>query len=160
MIVLKNILVATDFGPAADTALAYGRALATQFGARLHVLHVAEDHFLRPSAMDPAALSASARCHLEARLTAEDRGALRAQAVLERSDRPASTITAYASRTGIDVIVMGTHGRTDMIHVLMGSVAEQVVRTAPCPVLTVQHPEREFVMPRLAAVAVTELRTS
>jgi nucleotide-binding universal stress UspA family protein len=157
MIVLKNILVATDFEPAADTALAYGRALATQFGARLHLLHVAENGFLRPTAMDPAVLKAAAARQLEERLTVDDRAALRAHAALEISDSPANAITAYANRTPIDLIVMGTHGRTGFIHVLMGSVAEHVVRTAPCPVLTVQHPGREFVM---ASPAIAESRPS
>ena len=53
MIVLKNVLVATDFEPASDAALAYGRALARNFGASLHLLHVAENQFLRPSPTDP-----------------------------------------------------------------------------------------------------------
>jgi nucleotide-binding universal stress UspA family protein len=52
---------------------------------------------------------------------------------------PAATITNYAGATGTSLIVMGTHGRTGMAHLLMGSVAEQVVRTAPCPVLTVRE---------------------
>jgi nucleotide-binding universal stress UspA family protein len=62
MIVLKNILVATDFGPVSDAALIYGRALAKAFGARLHLLHVAENDFLRPSVSDPhARMEAAAR---------------------------------------------------------------------------------------------------
>jgi nucleotide-binding universal stress UspA family protein len=160
MIVLKNILVATDFGPAADAALAYGRSLATQFDATLHVIHVAENYFLRPTATDPSVLKAAAARQLEERLTAADRAALHAHAVMEISDRPANTITAYANKTGMDLIVMGTHGRTGLAHVLMGSVAEQVVRTAPCPVLTVRHPEHAFVVVRNATGAVTEMRPS
>jgi len=112
MIVLKNILVATDFGPASDAALIYGRALATTFGARLHLLHVADNTFLRPVASDPAMLKAAVSRRLEDCLTADDRGALWAQAVLETSDEPAETITAYASKAHIDLIVVGTHGRT------------------------------------------------
>ena len=54
MILLKQILVATDFGPASEVALTYGRALARTFGASLHLLHVIENPFLRPSAADPA----------------------------------------------------------------------------------------------------------
>jgi nucleotide-binding universal stress UspA family protein len=52
---------------------------------------------------------------------------------------PAGSIVEYASGHGIDLIVMGTHGRGGMSHLLMGSVAERVVRTAPCPVLTVRE---------------------
>jgi nucleotide-binding universal stress UspA family protein len=74
--------------------------------------------------------------------------------VLLSSHAPASTIVEYARQEGIDLIVTGTHGRGGVAHLLMGSVAERVVRTAPCPVLTVRHPEHEFVIPdALVAVA-------
>ena len=56
-------------------------------------------------------------------------------------------IILYAKAKDIDLIVMGTHGRTGLKHVLMGSVAESVVRKSPCPVLTIRDPEHEFVMP-------------
>ncbi len=56
-------------------------------------------------------------------------------------------IITVAKEHAVDLIVMGTHGRTGLAHVLMGSTAEKVVRMAPCPVLTVKHPEHEFVMP-------------
>ena len=70
------------------------------------------------------------------------------------SNSPATEIVNYARRNGIDLIVMGTHGRGAIAHLLMGSVAERVVRTAPCPVLTVRNPERDFVRPD-ALVAVS-----
>jgi Universal stress protein UspA and related nucleotide-binding proteins len=159
MIVLKHILVATDFSPASDAALTYGRALAKTFGARLHLLHVAENFFLRPTLTDPYALKAAVGRRLDERLTAEDRIERSAHAVLETSDHPADTIAEYAKSTHIDLIVMGTHGRTGVSHLLVGSVAERVVRTAPCPVLTVRHPEHEFVLPDAAASA-REVRTS
>jgi nucleotide-binding universal stress UspA family protein len=63
------------------------------------------------------------------------------------SNAPALTIINFAKDMKADVIIMGTHGRGAMAHLLMGSVAERVVRTAPCPVLTVKHPEHEFVVP-------------
>jgi nucleotide-binding universal stress UspA family protein len=147
MIALKRILVATDFGPAADAALTYGRALATSFGATLHVMHVAENFFLRPTVADPHALKAAVARRLEERLTADDRIRLDARAVLETSDHAANEITRYAKDADIDLIVMGTHGRGGFSHMLVGSVAERVVRTASCPVLTVKHPEHEFVVP-------------
>ena len=56
-------------------------------------------------------------------------------------------IIRYARREKIDLIVLGTHGRGAFSHALMGSVAEKVVRKAPCPVLTIRHPEQQFVMP-------------
>jgi nucleotide-binding universal stress UspA family protein len=159
MIVLKNILVATDFEPTSEAALTYGRALATTFGARLHLLHVAENDFLRASVTDPHVLKTAVARRLNERLTAEDRQVRGARATLEVSDRPADTITRYAKREQIDLIVMGTHGRTGVTHLLMGSVAEQVVRMAPCPVLTVRHPEHEFVLPD-AAPAIAEMSPS
>jgi nucleotide-binding universal stress UspA family protein len=159
MIILKNILVATDFEPASDAALTYGRALARTFGARLHLLHVAENDFLRPSVTNPQVLKAGIARQLNGRLTAEDRADRGACATLTVSDRPADTITRYATHEHIDLIVMGTHGRTGVTHLLMGSVAEHVVRTAPCPVLTVRHPEHEFVLPD-AAPATSEMRPS
>ena len=145
MIRLKQILVPTDFGEVSEAALTYGRALARTFGADLHLLHVMDNTFLRPIASDPLALKAAAYKHLHERLTPADIAALHPRAVVEVSDDPAGVIVDYARSFGIDLIVMGTHGRQGAAHVLMGSVAERVVRTAPCPVLTVRHPEREFV---------------
>src|SRR3954453_14186841 len=153
MIVLKNILVATDFGPASDAALTYGRALAKQFGARLHLLHAAENDFLRASVTDPHVLRAALERRLEERLTAEDRTERSAVAIMETADQPYEAITAYAKSTRIDLIVMGTHGRTGVSHLLVGSVAERVVRTAPCPVLTVNPSKQRR---RLGAGAPTK----
>lgn len=147
MIVLKQILVATDFSEASAAAMDYGRALARTFGASLHLLHVAENPFLRPTAVDPYALREATLRRLAGRLTEDDKGALRATAVLDTSDEPADAIVTYAGAHGIDLIVMGTHGRGTVAQILVGSVAEKVVRTAPCPVLTVRHPEHEFVLP-------------
>jgi nucleotide-binding universal stress UspA family protein len=152
MIALQHILIPTDFGPAADAALVYGRALARNFGATLHVLHVAENFFLRPTITDPYALKAAVGRRLDDRLTVEDRRDLRARATLETSDHPADVVVEYAKEHHIDLIVMGTHGREGLSHFLVGSVAERVVRTASCPVLTVKHPEHEFVLPDSAAV--------
>jgi nucleotide-binding universal stress UspA family protein len=143
------ILVATDFGAASDSALAYGRALSHTFGATLHVLHVRENSFFRPIAADARALDRAALHHIERRLTDEDHRELHARAALETSDATADAIIDYAREHEVDLIVMGTHGRTGIEHALAGSVAERVVRGAPCPVLTVRSPEREFVVPGL-----------
>src|SRR5262245_17996631 len=93
------------------------------------------------------ALEESARRQLNAAVTDQDRSEFDAETVLRTSSAPALTIVTYAKDVGIDLIVMGTHGRGAMAHMLMGSVAERVVRTAPCPVLTVKHPEHEFLRP-------------
>jgi universal stress protein A len=145
MIGLKDILVATDFSDASDAALNYGRALAHTFGATLHVLHAMENPFLRPVPGDPHALKAAAARHLGDQLLASDRTTLHAVTCLEVSDEPAEEIVRYAAKHAIGLIIMGTHGRDAIARLFVGSVAEKVVRTAPCPVLTVKHPERDFV---------------
>ena len=132
MIALKRILVATDFGPAAEAALTYGRALANNFGATLTVMHVAENFFLRATVADPHALKAAVARRLEERLTAEDRSALHARAVLDTSDQPADAITAYAKQAEIDLIVMGTHGRRGLSRLPSSSSPP----TAACPART------------------------
>ena len=145
MIVLKNILVPTDFGAAAESALRYGRTLARKFGADLHVLHVLDAVFLQARFADPATIEAAARKELTDRVAADEQWCDHTHAVIKKFESPSDAIVRYAKAAAIDLIVMGTHGRNGAEHLLMGSVAERVVRTAPCPVLTVRHPEREFI---------------
>jgi nucleotide-binding universal stress UspA family protein len=158
MIHLKKILVATDFGEASDAALAYGRTLARTFGAALHVLHVAEDVIMRNAGLGgdnyiallpdvQRDLEQAARRQLDERLIDNDRPPIATTPMVLTSLAPARTIVEYARNAGIDLIVIGTQGRSGFNRLMMGSVAERVVRTAPCPVLTVHHPEREFVLP-------------
>jgi nucleotide-binding universal stress UspA family protein len=147
MIAMKKVLVPIDFAEASDAALIYARNLAKTFGADLHVMHVMENLFLRPMANNPMAIEAGIANRLAERITDDDRQNLHAIAVMRKSDTPAEEIVRYAEEEKVDLIVMGTHGRVKVAHLLMGSVAEKVVRTAPCPVLTVRHPEREFVVP-------------
>ena len=78
--------------------------------------------------------------------TADDRRALKATATTILG-HPVSEILRFATDERIELIVMGTHGRGPLGHMVMGSVAERVVRHAPCPVLTVHEAEREFVIP-------------
>jgi len=153
VIAIKNILVATDFSAPSDAALIYGKDFARTYGAALHVLHVADDlgGRMTPVTVMPDVgklqmqLEADARQRLEGLLTAEDRKVLRARSVLRTSSQTAEAIVSYARDTLIDLIIVGTHGRTGLSHFFMGSVAQHVVRMAPCPVLTIRHPEREFV---------------
>jgi nucleotide-binding universal stress UspA family protein len=156
MIALKNILVATDFGEAADVALRYGQTLAKHFNAHLHVLHVAQNVYFNAVgsdayvAMAPGLqeeVEAAARKQLDERLVDSDGSGPATTAAVETSSSPVFTILEYAKHNRIDLIVIGTHGRGPMAHLLMGSVAERVVRLAPCPVMTVRHPEHEFVLP-------------
>jgi len=153
MIALRKILVATDFSEAADAALAYGRALARTFGARLHVLHVVDDMYLRLGGDAYAAVlpelqqdvEKQARERLDELLVDDDPTPLPTDAIV-RAGAAAPEIVKYARDAEIDLVVVATHGRGAVAHLLMGSVAERVVRTAPCPVLTVRHPEHEFVV--------------
>jgi len=165
MIALKQILVATDFGEASDVALRYGQTLATHFGAHLHVLHVAQNTYFNAVGSDAyVALSpdlqeeveGAAKQQLAERLIDSDRSGPETTAIVETSTSPVFSILEYAKRNRVDLIVMGTHGRGPMAHLLMGSVAERVVRLAPCPVLTVRHPEHEFVLPD-ALVAASQV---
>lgn len=162
MILLKKVLVATDFGPASESALRYAQALARGFGAELHVLHVVENLLTRAidgygyAAISPEVqedVERAGRKQTEALLSDEDRLELRAKPSIVTSNSAATAIADYARDNGIDLIVMGTHGRAAIAHLFMGSVAERVVRTAPCPVLTVRSPEHDFVVPDALVVA-------
>jgi nucleotide-binding universal stress UspA family protein len=154
MAVLKRILVATDFGQAADVALNYARELARTFGASLDVLHVCENVLTRGVGSDGFVLDCAdlqcdveqaARKHLDSLLSAEDRTMLHAKTIVVTSNMPALAIVDVARQTKADLIFMGMHGRESVVHLSMGSVADRVVRTAPCPVLSVRHSAREFV---------------
>ena len=162
MILFKKVLVATDFSQPSASALNYGRELARRFEATLHVLHVSDSVYLHyvgdayPGVLPElqSEIEDAARAQLDGLLTAEDRTGLHVKPVMLNGMSPSRVIVDYSREQAIDLIVMGTHGRGAMGHLLMGSVAERVVRTAPCPVLTVHHPEREFVLPdAMAAVA-------
>jgi len=155
MIALKHILVATDFGEAADAALAYGRELARTFDSTLHVLNVADDVFVRLGGDAYVAVlpelqkgvEEAARAQLDALLIDNDPNPIPVKKAVLTSSATAAAVVQYARDRNIDLIIIGTHGRGAVAHLLMGSVAERVVRTAPCPVLTVRHPEHEFVVP-------------
>jgi universal stress protein A len=154
MITLNNILVATDFGEASDAALRYGRELAARFGATLHVLHVAENVAIATlgaetfAAMAPGLqedIEDNARKALNELLIDSDHSGPVMRPVVLTSSSPAFAIVDYARDHGIHLIVMGTNGRGALEHLLMGSVAERVVRLAGCPVLTVRRHERDFI---------------
>ena len=156
MIRLKQILVATDFSEPSDAALNYGRELARAFGAHLQILNVVDN--LTATMVGPEGyignltemqrdVEEAARKKLAAVISNQDRREFGAKPILLTSSTPAFAIVSHAKEADIDLIVMGTHGRGGFGHLLMGSVAEKVVRSAPCPVLTVRHPEHEFVHP-------------
>lgn len=155
MIALKSILVATDFGEPSDAALTYGRELARAFGATLHVLHVADDVYVRlggdayitvlPELQKD--VEDAARKRLDELLVDNDPAPITIQKAVVTSSATAACIVDYARENNINLIIVGTHGRGVMAHLLVGSVAERVVRTASCPVLTVRQHEHDFVVP-------------
>lgn len=137
-----RLLVPVDFSIHAQQAVAYAKAMAAQLGAHVHLLHVAEtpyhsplENLLKRPAADP---------------TQEAQAQLRA--LYEEAPGPASSRVSFEVRTGLigyeinataeesaaNLIVMATHGMTGLRHVIAGSVAERVVRTAPCPVFTIK----------------------
>lgn len=155
MIDLKHILVPTDFSKSSENALRYAVAFVEKFGAQLSLLHVVQDlTWFIPEAIlvAPAAIPPVEQFHTAA-LTALERmiKGLNLPGITVhpevRQGAPFHAIIEYAREKNIDLIVMGTHGHTGLTHVLVGSTAEKVVRKAPCPVLTVRHPEHEFVHP-------------
>ena len=136
MLDIRKILVPRDFSACSNRALREGIVLARRYGAALHVLH-AEVLYGEPYA--PYVVEAPGT-GLEAALV-DDIGALDlavVPAVVRDVAAPAG-IVAYARQHNIDLIVMGTHGRRGLRRMLLGSTAEEVVRTAPCPVFTVSR---------------------
>jgi nucleotide-binding universal stress UspA family protein len=156
MIALEQIMVPTDFSKPSEIALHYAKELARNFKASLHVVHVLEPMQLMPLASPGGTIPGmySLRDEWEKRVHEQlgkmlnngEREQFRAK-LLMLTGSPFVEIIRYARSQSIDLIVMGTHGRGPISHMLIGSVAERVVRKAPCPVLTVRHPEHEFVMP-------------
>jgi nucleotide-binding universal stress UspA family protein len=140
-----HILVPTDFNPASDAALAYAKELALKYEARLTLLHVvtdpvatgawAPDVYVPASAEMGERVLRATRERLKAALTPEERArfAVRIEVWI---GVPAQIIEDIAREQKVDLIVMGTHGRRGLSHMVLGSVAERVVRHAPCPVLT------------------------
>jgi nucleotide-binding universal stress UspA family protein len=155
MIALKKILVPTDFSETSEVALRYGKALAETFGGTLHLLHVLPDPLAQPWGPEAygvsipditAEMKRSALERLAALVPQAERGRVDVESGIQVGS-PFVEILRHAQDRAIDLIVMGTHGRGPVAHMLMGSVAEKVVRSAPCPVLTVRHPQHQFVMP-------------
>jgi nucleotide-binding universal stress UspA family protein len=148
-----HILVPTDFSPASDAALACAKELAQTFEARLSLLHVitnpeatgmwTPDVFVPASEETRDRLIQQARQRLEEALSADERAKFKV-AIEAPIGSAAEGIQEFAREQHVDLIVMGTHGRRGLSHMLLGSVAERMVRTATCPVLTTHaapHPE-------------------
>lgn len=156
MFTLRRILVPTDFSETSEAAIAYAVELAKGFKASLHVLHVLDRK--QPLEEGPEfplnledEIQDAARKRLMGVLPNEQTKKLARPEFALRVGSPPLEIARYAKDHDMDLIVMGTNGRGFVSHMIMGSVAEKVVRRAPCPVLTVRHPKHEFVMPAESA---------
>ncbi len=154
MMNLQRILHPTDFSEHASHALRYACELADRFDAELHLVHVLEVH-VSSTPQFGMGLALPANIH------ESEEAAQRALEQLLDADWAAShrvvratlqgnafvEVIRYAREQKMDMIVLSTHGRTGLSHILMGSVAERVVRKAPCPVLTIRPEGHQFVMP-------------
>lgn len=152
MIDLKNILLATDFTRFTLEARQLARDLCRRFGAKLHLLHVIND---RPQNLpDAVGRLFDENSDVDERHTHQEEQAVvklweelfpnyRKDHDVEFATRfghPVHEVVEYAREKNIDLIVVGTHGRTGVDHFVGGSVAEEIVRKAPCPVLTAHAP--------------------
>lgn len=150
MLRIRSILFPTDFSPCAERAYAHAVHLARQLDARLHVLSVVyheEDAETSPMSFlplgsDELAVQLGLESYKRAKSDGDDEDSLDVVNVQLQSTSAWRTILEYLEDNRIDLVVMGTHGRHGLDRLLLGSVAEQVVRRAPCPVLTVrqEHP--------------------
>lgn len=159
MAAIRKILYPTDFSERSVAALPLAADLAQRYGAELHCLHVVdvpsefvlEDSYMLPLTAeyrpDYDKLKEAAESHLK-QFVAEHMPDL--QDSVKRAvvmGKPFAEILHYAREQGVDLIVLGTHGRSALGSMLLGSVAEKVVRKASCAVLTVRHPEHHFEAP-------------
>jgi len=154
MISIKTVLLPTDFSEYSKSALPYAADIARKYGAKLVLLHIFDEELLSPIFFETGGTAQEYFQRLQNRfeaavedfLTGIDTSEIDFEYELGNGT-PFVEIVRFAKENGIDLIVIGTHGRTGISHALLGSVAERVVRKAPCPVLTVRHPEFEFEMP-------------
>lgn len=155
MIAIRGILCPVDFSKNSEVAVDYAMAFAEAHKAEILLLHVV--HPLAYGAgIEGLTVDVGAQLLRDMEKSANDQ--IREVAAEARRrypnvreevvvGAPFLEIIRIARDRKTDLIVMGTHGRTGLAHMLIGSVAERVVRKAPCPVLTVKHPEHDFVMP-------------
>ncbi len=149
---IKQILFATDFSDNSKFALTYALSIAKRYDARLYALHVIQ----QPSyplgmyaeisfdAMDKFNKNISEAVDKEMQVLQESLGEVTNYECLVVHGTPFLEILRTAKEKSVDLIIVGTHGRTGLDHVLFGSTAEKVVRRAPCPVLSVRLPGKEF----------------
>jgi nucleotide-binding universal stress UspA family protein len=147
MLVVKTVLVAVDFSDTSADAVRYAEELSRLFNARVHLLHVVPDPLRQPWAVEAPGLDYPALSQQWREEALAGLRGLRQQAGLDEAGTTLAVgtgaahtaIIEYAREQAVDLIVMGTHGHGPVVHLLLGSVAERVVRSATCPVLVVPH---------------------
>ena len=153
---IKKILCPTDFSENSEHAMKYALTLAMLSQAELELFHVVEPITYPQSTelfepvLDEVELTMKMGAAFQKQLEDQVATLKEEYPKIEGKIVTGNTfleIIQVARDENVDMIVMGTHGRTGLAHVLIGSVAERVVREAPCPVLTVKHPEHEFIKP-------------
>jgi len=153
---IHNVLFPTDFSELSKPATEFARDIAERYGAQLFCLHVVDDAYQYWSAIGPESLPLGpppeemlelGRTRL-ARFCDDYLGGLSKPVISHVAyGRPFAEIIAFAKEKQVELIVMGTHGRGAIAHVLLGSTTEKVIRKAPCAVLTVRTTDQAFVMP-------------
>jgi len=154
MIKIERVLVPTDFSDYSELALQYGVSFCREYGAEMILLHVLEDPFYPATGASFGfdmsdfftRMEAETRSRLEEIVSSEAARDIKIQPMIVRGT-PFLEIIRVAKERDVDMVVLATHGRTGLAHVLMGSVTEKVVRKAPCPVLVVREAQHEFIMP-------------
>lgn len=146
MITLQKILVPTDFSDFSQQALEFALSLAEQFRAKLYVMHVWEmamtSSLLPPEPYPESVLTEQQKAAAEhlAKVTNELKASGFDAEPVFAFGKPYMEIVRAATELDVDLIVLASHGRSGISHLLLGSVAEKVVRLAPCPVFTVKLP--------------------
>ncbi|MBI5763586.1 MAG: universal stress protein [Planctomycetes bacterium] len=156
MVQVRKILFPTDFSDYSSHALTYAISFADLCKAEIHVLHIVDEAYQYWMAMGPGALPVGPPPDEILTLSQKEMEKFVASKLADVKSpvtksvlvgRPFMEIIRYAREEKIDMIVMGTHGRSGLRHAILGSVTERVVRKATCPVLTIRSPAHEFVMP-------------
>lgn len=153
MISIRNILCPIDYSVYSEMALKYAIEFAEKYQAKLYLMHVLDIRVYdinNPELYNINIVDEETIEKLRERLlrcvNEDTRGRISVEALIIQGV-PFAEIIKVSKEYRIDLIVIGTHGRTGLSHAIMGSVAEKIVRKAPCPVLTIRHPEHDFVMP-------------
>jgi nucleotide-binding universal stress UspA family protein len=152
MISIKNILCPIDYSVYSEKALKYAIEFAEKYNAKLYLMHVldiriydiTDPELYNVNVIDKETIN-KLRERLHKCISENTRKNIEVETIVIEGV-PFVEIIKKAREYKVDLIVLGTHGRTGLSHAIMGSVAEKVVRKAPCPVLTIRHPEHDFVM--------------